>query len=436
MHKKRAIALTPLTASLNGAVPFIVSASVPALPTVEVAAYGCSSCGAEFASAGGNFAPFCVVCGSDHVDPTEKPAQPIPEKDTETSAMKCRGCGTHNIMADITVSALGGTLHCVECGTKLDYEVEDVAVGEQPAPEKLIVDDPGKTMLPDVLTLPESKVVLNDETVIQVASAGPLNIKDVQEMQEMSLAGVIQATVANPTLAILASSDRMYALLDDVHVATLRREDVAPEHEAVFASKAFTTAVEAMAESEGSFKALAAYGFNHVKVAFPTAAAVQARVDDLVSAKTAKLESERKEIKADLMQCISLAAVALTKNLYKGRTNVLKAGMVDLLQSAGMRNPQAAVERVFASNADNYHRDLMALATELQSKPLDFRNTLSETLQEMNPVPQQSGCDLDDKGDLSGRLESAAIKPVTASVQTSRRSGGTIKSLVSAGSLF
>jgi hypothetical protein len=85
------------------------------------------------------------------------------------------------------------------------------------------------------------------------------------------------------------------------------------------------------------------------------------------------------------------------------------------------------VERVFAANADAYHKQVFELAQELQSKPLDYRNTLASSMGDLNTVAldfpneenQEVVVEHASGSQLEHQMESAAVRgvrqPVTAS---------------------
>ena len=114
-----------------------------------------------------------------------------------------------------------------------------------------------------------------------------------------------------------------------------------------------------------------------------------------------------------------------------------------MLASCGVKNAEAAVERVFAANADEYHKQLFQTAVELQQSPVEYRNTLTEALKGMNPVVTSENEDEDtvDTGTLPIRLENASMKPLKTNVRANASvtaSGSTIRSLAAqaGGKLF
>lgn len=484
------------TASANTGRPFVVSAATAALPKVETAAFGCKSCSAEFASTKGS-EPFCVNCGSENVSPIQATAQALPETDTGLSAITCKSCGTHNVLSDVTASALDGHMHCVECGNQLSYDVDELQDPVTDADESAIeqtlntesadtisaedrggmtngdpLNDVSETDVADALPTTEATTVkptdsaapataaapehneipaapaagaetpatpevpvvepivdkIEDETLIEHASWEqlPENEQDGCEYSDTSLAAVILAGNPKAELTLATSENEILAFADGVPVARLEKAN-AGEHAAVFHTQSFLKSIARVAETSGARAALSSYNFTAIRVKFPVSAAARAKAATALKTQTAALQETADSHREDLMQCVSIASAALTKNLFRTKANALKRGFVDMLTTAGVKNATQMVERVFAANADAYHKQVFELAQELQSKPLDYRNTLASSMGDLNTVALDFPNEANEEvvvehasgSQLEHQMESAAVRgvrhPVTAS---------------------
>jgi DNA-directed RNA polymerase subunit RPC12/RpoP len=465
------------TAGADAGKPFVVSAATAdGSPKVETASFGCTHCGAEFASNAGS-EPFCVNCGSEKVHPVKAAAQAVPETDAHLCAIACVACGTHNVLSDVTAGLLDGQVHCVECGSALTYDVDDLTDPLLDADEKDIEDalpteeaksnsaedrggmtddspitDASEQDIQDALPTeetelagsdPENNQVLNapengedeqtptspvvdpivekidDDTMIEHAEWEqlPEDEQDSCEYSDVSLAAVMLTANPKAELSLAHAGEEIIAFADGVSIATLAKAD-AGEFASVFHSNSFPQAIARVAESKGLRAALAQYKFKPISVKFPVGASVRARVAAKLAEKANAVEERASTYQDDLKQCLSLAATALNKNFYKTQASALKRGFVDMLTTAGVKNAKVLVERVFASNGDAHTRQLFALAAELQGKSVEFRNELAGSLSDMSTLdmPNEDTEEVEiEHAKLSQHMESAALRRTEAS---------------------
>ena len=445
--------------------PFIVSSAKAELPKMALAAFGCTSCKAEFSS-NKTLKPFCVNCGSNEVKPITAKVQSLPATDAALCSIGCRACGTNNVLSSVTATTLDGEMHCVECGGQLSYDADDLdrpvedadaadidntmsgeqsttisgddrggmtddspitdadaddiadalpttalaaSKGAKPA-AAVAATEPTENVIPaaptgeaPVKNVPTSPTTaptteLDEESLIEHATAADGDTEDdgsefdadeqeaACEYTTASLAAVVLAKNPKAALTLATSDEEILAFADGVPVARLEKSKAKPEHSAVFHTRPFTQSIERVAADKGLRAALSAYGFSPIKVDFPLGAANRTLAAASLREATTKLQEVSSNHKQDFMQCLSLAATSLNKNLYKKRHSVLKAGFIELLSGAGVTGAKTMVERVFAASGDAYHTQLLELAQELQLKSVDFRNTLSESLSDMNVV--------------------------------------------------
>jgi DNA-directed RNA polymerase subunit RPC12/RpoP len=121
----------------------VLAANKPELKSVELSAYGCSSCGFHFSSNAGA-EPFCPNCSSEAVTASVKPAAKIPASDKDMTSIHCSVCDTYNLVESATDKVFAGLAHCVCCGTSLVYDVNegdnDPADTRPPAQEETVVE--------------------------------------------------------------------------------------------------------------------------------------------------------------------------------------------------------------------------------------------------------------------------------------------------------
>ena len=522
------------TASATDGLSFVIASSATDTPKVELSAFGCKACKAVFASTKGA-EPFCVNCGSVEVHPNTESAKIRKIKDAELCAINCKNCGTHNVVAAQTASLMDGHMHCVECGTSLTYESDDLADPISEATEDSIEDalnttretadsispedrggmtngdplnDVSETDVADALPTTKETAAdgdaadATDKPAVDPATtvtAGPeenfggkqaapfkaqtaegaedvnapvaptvVNMEDevvlehawnfdkkgddkddedkddeeaCDEYSNVSLAAVVLSRNPKAELSLVHTDDAIHAFAAGVPVAVLERANAGDNAE-VFHSQAFARAIARAAETSGVIRALAHFKFVPVTVDFPQRAVAKARAAKIVEAASASLNSKADTLVADFTQCLSLAAVGLTKNVWKQKANAIKRGFIDTLTTAGVKNAAAMVDKVFAAHGDAYHAELLSTAQDLMNKSVDARNELSETLGEMNalayegaPNPAEQEVKIDHAevtaDSLGSQMENAALRggrqPVTASssnIREIRRAAG------------
>lgn len=299
----------------------------------------------------------------------------------------------------------------------------------------------GGENVPEKPTAPVADPVVDtiaDDTMIEHAEWEKLPQDEQQdacgEYSEVSLAAVILASNPKAALTLATSDDEILAFAEGVPVARLSKAN-AGEFATVFHSASFTKAIATVAAAQGPRAALAKYGFEPIKVKFPVGAATRAKTAQAVAAKTIAVAEQATTHRDDLLQCVSLASTAMTKNLFRTKANALKKGFVDMLTQAGVKSPTVLVDRVFAAYGDDYHRQVFELATELQGKPLDYRNTLAESMGEMNTMPSTGEMPNDENQEvviehaadaqpgIANRMENAAVRPLRSVTATTQPAG-------------
>lgn len=474
--------------------PFVVSAGSATLPQVETASFGCKHCNTVFATAKG-MEPFCVNCGSDQVEAVAAAAQSVPATDAGVNCIVCSHCQAHNVMSDVTASAMDGRIHCVECGGEIHYDADDLDKPITDAPEadidnavpanagnispadrggmtrndpiqdadaqsvdenmpiEMASEDPPQNAVPTPPANGEAEVYdVEDETLVETAGEDQdidweqldPEEQNACEYSKVSLAAVVLSGNPKGKLSLASSENEILAFVGDVPVARLEKSGVSEDVGKVFHSAGFLRSISLSAEQSGVRKALAAFNFKPIHVEFPVKAAVRARVKSLVESQVAVVEKAASTYRDDLTQSLSLAATALNRNLFRSQTNPLKAAMTQALTRAGVENARAVTEQVFAAHGDEYNRSLLALAADLQSKPVEYRNTLAQSMGDINPVVDDMEMPNGDTQEvvvetaaLQARME-RGVRPATKVTSTTAGQPSTISKLRAAagGSLF
>jgi hypothetical protein len=408
--------------------------------------YACTACDSEFSS-NPDSEPYCVNCGSDHVEQMPDATSPeIPQTDESMVAVRCHaeGCGTYNIVHEQTAALLDGVMHCVTCGTSLAYNNEFNAGGDHPADTRA---PETKATQPDArpeekpATPADTRPAKEEPIAVQHAdtedgdgdqeggdsvsdddrpwrnqqesdlddvteteplddnadeigleqSQGADDFVDPQEVEQddgepvpVALSSVVLANNKKATFGLIVADDRVHATLGGIHVATLRQEE-AGEYATVLRSNSFARAVQATVASEGYDNAMAHYGFRNIVLQFPQGKVNAALVAKRVKESAALYHDKADEVKADYNQCITLAAAGLARNFFSKQSNVLRDGFVQALTAAGIRGADKITAGVFERYSDDYHRVLFEVASNLMNKSVEVRNELATAIQQINP---------------------------------------------------
>lgn len=457
----------------------VLASETPKLPNgQECEGFACNECGADFVS-NPNSQPFCVNCGSEEVDiNTDTPIPPLPETDDDMVAVQCRNtaCSTFNIVHQTTASTLRGVMHCVTCGSTLAYNDEFNDGGDSPADTRPNEgndytpadtrpnEGTGKTPADTRPAFTNNRNVIHaaegfdfddiedeeadfdvtdqiplDETANEPSE--PLEPESVQNDDiipacntAMELSSVILASNAQATLDLMYSGEKLYAMLDGTHVATLSK-DTAGDNASILNTVSLAHTIKQIAHNEGVKAALKHFGFKAVCIKFPQSKVNAALVERQTKKVASTFYARANEIQEDLEQCVALAATGLTRNFFAKHQNVLKQGFSRVLATAGVKNADRLVAGVFERYGDEYHRTLFEIAGDLMKKPIEIRNELADTLEQVNPGAQEPQEDT-----IEDRLE-AGVRPVVSNVISAGNTTVAARSIASlreatGGSLF
>jgi len=445
------------------------------LKKIEMASFGCKTCKSEFAGIKSTM-PFCVVCGSDEVNeiknkPIENLAK-VAEKDL--AGIHCASCGTHNIVSMETAHLLDTKMSCVQCGTDIEYQLdededaisEDLEIEETDSPEDDELEnvdipevdeeeeedtldlDSDETDFTETSELNENDHTGSDapakDTKVNTAIESP-KVKTPEVTEQDKDAAVIRPAVENSKPATLTDTgtgddklvvkteelclvnvvegklelerygEKIVATIKGVPVAVLHK-DSAKENAGIFHSKSMLDAIKFETKRSTPEKALAAFNFEFAKVSVPLPEIVDKKVEASLKGKNEEVAAKLKDLAEDFQQCISMASVGLSKGAFKGKFNILKASLTENLEALNVRNAKQVVAKIFSQHSNEYHKTLIETANMLMAKSIEARNELAETLGELNPLDDLDEEMEDDESDvLESRLEQASSKKVTAS---------------------
>lgn len=418
MTKKKAAVLASLSASaplLLFAAKTLVSAS---LASTTYRAHKCTACATEvaFGAPADGVSPFCPACGGDTA-PVEQVVVVEPQEELLTS-VGCPHCAMQNVAEDRMLAALKGDMHCAACGNAISYKAVASDVEEQLEVEKLDANDgPEQDIKDETASTKKAKgktqTAADDETdlvedaqaIAKGISQGAEAVADAlsQHAEDVGSTGYGDSDVDDDGNMDVDLSDvtgddddddvdmsldndseeaRVLAFVNGVHTMTLEKAD-AGENADVMVQTGFLKSMQREAKKSG-IKALAAYGFKGVTLKLPINKIVEQRVQAALAAEKAVIEAATSDLTDNFNQCATIAAVALTQNFYKNRTNPIQDSLVASLESMGFKQAKQVVRRTMAHSAPQFVTAMLELASELMTRSVDSRNELSDTLAAMN----------------------------------------------------
>ena len=410
-YEVRAQTLASLSQKLGSVFSVQASTELQVDTKAEIASFGCKSCHTKF-GAFANSQPFCVTCGSDEVEPTEPDDEDEVQalaSDSNLSAVTCTSCGTHNILDTQTASALEGKLHCITCGTAINYAAPDIDdLGSDP------LEDEGEDNLGEEVVEGGKNCKASDDNDDDDLGGDDVTDAD-SDTVDVPLVDVVDVQDDEAELSTLLHDGVLVATYNGLPIATLTKE-MAGVNADLYTKPTFTTALRHTASNQGIKAALRHYNFQLVVAKFPLQKLVQAGVEKALAEQSVQLTASMTALGSDFEQCLGIASVGLNKDFFKGKSNALKVGLYNELSNAGVHKPAALVQRVFAQYSQAFVATLVETAQELMGKSVEVRNQLAETLGSINTLPMDDGVEddenIDDDGiEVTARLNGAALRP-------------------------
>ena len=288
--------------------------------------------------------------------------------------------------------------------------------------------------------------MVTDDDTVQFSETVELDAEENGDQIEFDM--LPEEDQDDTELSFVYVGTKLHAFANDLHVATLKKE-TAGKNADLFNSDVLVRAVVASCREHGIRKGLQSAGFKVVRVSVPVQAFVAKKVKTALAAVKASETSAVKVTADDWKQSIAVALAGLNKNFFAGKDHPLRSSLVTELSALGVRNPSKLLDRVFAAHGAKFNSAVMELATEIQSKPLEVRNQLAQTLDSANYMSTaETEEDFDEEDDeieqmpVTSRLNGSGHRIVKKSAQTASKEVATSGSRVSAiiasagGSLF
>ena len=216
----------------------------------------------------------------------------------------------------------------------------------------------------------------DEDTVVLKASYLSIASESDPETFQVAYAGNVQG------------ENTWYATLNRIPVAMAVASETA--HPDIFNKEVFAEVVQTTASEVGIPAALEQFNFKELQPEIEVGEHVSREIRSAVEEQVGEIRAEAAADKAELADRVSaalaIAATGINRGFFKGRHNPIKDNLCQSLASVGISNPEALIAKAFADGSDEYHRQLMAQASEIMQYDIDVQNQLAEALSEAQPV--------------------------------------------------
>lgn len=417
----------------------------------ETSSFSCSDCGNHMhVVASSSPEPYCVACGSENMVASTEKVSPTARfvSDVEVASVTCPTCETHNVMPASAVAAAGKEVHCVMCGTQIavaDAVAEDDKDLEMETSADADMPKDGEDAFPDMTSeeagpdeddgsAPEGDFI-EEETYEKSDMDMMLDNEGVEMPEAEENLFIDEQGPADPgeplmdsmglddtpeSLTVMSVAAGTVIAMKGIHTVAYANAKTAGKNADILERPEFEKAFLISANTVGMRKALAQMGFAPVKVK-PVDAAVVSREVVQAKAQFAADQSKKQQVFTDSM---ALAAVGLSRNLWKGAENPLRTAMEAKFADMGIRNPKAVTSRILAEHGLAYSKTIVTVATKLAAMTSVARKEYAEMLDLVEDDPETSNADemlnLDGTPNEEGEIDDVAddIDNVTARFQT------------------
>ena len=388
----------------------------------ETSSFSCSDCGNHMhVVASASPEPYCISCGSDNmVASTQKVAATASfVSDKEIASVSCPTCETHNVLPASAVAAAGKEVHCVMCGTQitvadavedeefeLDKETSADGMPDDGMPVDAEDDFPDMTAESAIDGIDDeiSEEFTSEETyenpeMDDIMKSDGMESEDTPENLFIDDQG--PAAPGEPlmdsmdlddtpeSLSLMSVAAGTVIAMKGIHTVAYANAKTAGKNADILERPEFEKALMISAGTIGMRKALAQMGFSPVKVK-PVDAAVVSR--EVVQAKSQFMadQSKKQQVFTDSM---ALAAVGLSRNLWKGAENPLRTAIEAKFADLGVRNPKAVTSKLLSENGLAYSKTIVAVATKLAAMSGTARKEYAEMLDLVEDDPSTANAD-------------------------------------------
>jgi hypothetical protein len=220
-----------------------------------------------------------------------------------------------------------------------------------------------------------------------------------------------------------------YVMLDRKPVGLIQKTNLSKELASIYSdSKTFINAVEA-AISNGMEKAVEEFKIEAIKVEVPVDEAVANHLVESRNELQASFDSKKSELMNVLKQSISIASVAINKEVFKGTENPLKTELIAKLERNGVDQPALLVNAAFEAATGKYIETVLSEAYKLVEKSDESRNEIAKMVEDAN-YRQPLAASVE-KTIVTKKLSESMGNTVTASVEdASIEKGQSVRSVI------
>ncbi len=380
----------------------------------------------------------------EHVTNKKLPATAALVSDKEIASVVCPSCNLHNVVQSNVLKASAGDLHCCGCGSHLtvagyeelpEAEMSKDACKSADDVDTLNEEDATMTqednfpvvdeeLTQDIENLTEDMTVseegFDDQDMLALSSEEETmemdtDLEDFDEMADEDNADEVAESFSEgesfmdmtagdeeeelgnelieplaegeplmeaidmdntiESLSFVVKSNRLVAMKGFYAIATASQQS-AGRNADMLGTPEFEQALRIQASKVGLRKALAQFGFQPLKAkAVDTAVIARKTVEATVKAQN-EMEAQRRVFS----DCLALAAVGMSRNVWKAQKNELKASVEAALQQFGVRNPKRITANLFAEKGLEYTKSLVEVATKLSKMSSQARKEYADML--------------------------------------------------------
>lgn len=392
----------------------------------KFAVHACTDCGHSFqAVKASGLVHHCGACGSSRTEASAELVKPN-ISDQNLSEVTCSSCGVHNIMSGAVVAACR-ELHCSACGNSMSYvpivadamdgmddmmdtgdDLDDMDTIDIEDSENLFDDSDSNPLsaTADADEMPGNKYTKQDDeketandgvsdtgiidpNMSTDVSVEPLKLpkppapgpNDPDEAEDVDMNVLDGYSVENnsPELSFVYIGHSMSVADGNTIIATLT-EERAGENADILQSEQFKVAVAHSIRTLGLQKALAHYGFESAKVRVPLKKEISKRVEAKTAAVRAEVAAKIEGLTADFQQSLDIAAAGFAQNFWRNKSDPVKAALISELSAVGVKSAAKLVDRIFAAHGVEQMREVLVIARDLASQPIEARNGLSQAM--------------------------------------------------------
>lgn len=160
-----------------------------------------------------------------------------------------------------------------------------------------------------------------------------------------------------------------------------------------FASDIFGRTFTAIAAEKGVATAMAELGFNEIKPEINIDRFVKNEVESQVEAQVAQIAQaasrDAAEFNDRFLAAIATASQGINRGFYKDMQNPIRVALASAIEAAGINGGEQLVAQAFAMHGDEYHRGLVAKASEILQYDLTVQNQIANAVSDMKEPETQ-----------------------------------------------